>query len=68
MYTPDNWVIVKIVYNGKTIYKVLGGWYGNFVTGDSWKLNSGITSVDEDENYYYFHGYISQSLNYLGHL
>jgi hypothetical protein len=57
--TPDSWVIVKIVSgdNKDTTYKVLAGWSGGYLHGDSWKLNSGITSVEEDGDYYLFHGY-----------
>ena len=59
MYTPDNWVILKLKA-GKLdsgLYKVLAGWSGGYLDGDTWKLNSGITEVKEDENYYYFYGY-----------
>lgn len=43
-YTPDVWVIVKITPTDEApIYKVLAGWYGGYLNGDSWKLNSGIT-------------------------
>ncbi len=54
---PENWVIFKITNNGNTYYKVFGSWAGGYLTGDSWKLNSGIASVEEDENYYFFYGY-----------
>lgn len=54
-YIPDNWVIIKL----KGIdphYRVLAGWSGGYTTGDSWRLNSGITNVTEDDMYYYFSG------------
>jgi ribosomal protein L21E len=57
VYTPDNWVILKIKYGTGYFYKVLGGWSGSYLEGDSWRMNSGITSVEEDEHYYYFHGH-----------
>lgn len=54
-YTPDNWVVIKL--NGKDPhYRVLAGWSGGYTMGDSWRLNSGITKVEEDGWYYYFHG------------
>ena len=58
-YTPDNWVVLKIVHpeEPKPIYKVLGGWSGGYLNGDSWRINSGVSHVTEDEEYYYFHGY-----------
>lgn len=56
-YLPDNWVVLKITYKSKTVYKVLAGWSGGYLDGDSWKMNSGIWEVKEDDNYYYFYGY-----------
>jgi len=53
---PDHWVILQITTSQETFYKVLAGWSGGFTTGDSWKLNSGVASVEEDENFYFFHG------------
>lgn len=55
-YTPDCWVMVKIVGQGMTVYKILASWYGGFAKGDSWKLNSGITKIEEDGQCYLFHG------------
>ena len=55
-YTPDNWVIIEIPKEEKTYYKVLAGWSGGYLDGDSWRMNSGITSVEEDDEYYYFKG------------
>lgn len=57
MYTPDKWVILKIKHNEETVYKVLAGWSGSYLEGQSWKLNSGITKVKTDETHYYFEGY-----------
>ena len=56
-YTPDAWVIIKIITPQETLFKVLAGWYGGFANGDSWKVNSGITSVVETEHSYEFSGY-----------
>ena len=54
-HTPDNWVVIKI--NGDDPhYRVLAGWSGGYTTGDSWKLNSGITEVDENGKSYSFKG------------
>ena len=46
MTTPDRWVVLKIfsVSDG-TFYKVLGSWYGGYLHGNSWRLNSGIERV-----------------------
>lgn len=56
-YTPDSWVVLKMVVDGETMYKVLAGWAGSYLYGASWKLNSGITKVEEDGQCYLFHGY-----------
>ena len=56
-YTPDRWVMLKICSKGNTTYKVLAGWGGSYLHGQSWKLNSGVTKVEEDGQCYLFHGY-----------
>jgi len=55
-YTPDNWVVLKITYGEETIYKVLGGWSGGYLDGDSWRMNSGITGVEKQAYLYGFYG------------
>jgi hypothetical protein len=52
-YYPDSWKIVVIdsVKHGK-VYKVLASWYGGFTQGDSWKLSSGIESMQITEGKY----------------
>jgi len=55
-YTPDSWQLVKI--NGTDPhYRIFGSWSGGYLYGDSWKLNSGVTDVTEDDKYFYFYGY-----------
>ena len=56
-YTPDLWLVVKITSSENTLYKVFATWGGSYLYGPSWKLNSGITAVEEDSDYYYFRGY-----------
>jgi|TARA_Y100000034_G_scaffold113340_1_gene148252 endonuclease YncB( thermonuclease family) len=56
MYTPDNWVIFR-VNDDDPYYKILAGWSGGYLDGDSWRVNSGIARVTEDDDYCYFHGY-----------
>lgn len=57
-YVPDSWVIVEInsQQHGK-IQKVLAGWYGGYLYGESWKLNSGIEDVQIDGKVYNFIGH-----------
>ena len=55
MYKPDNWVVLKV--KGKDPhYRVLAGWSGSYLEGSSWRMNSGITKVEEDDKAYYFSG------------
>ena len=57
-YIPDKWLVVKI--EGKDVpltYKVFACWYGGYLNGDSWKLNSGITKVTKEDGFYLFEGY-----------
>lgn len=57
-YAPDKWVVVKI--EGKEValtYKVFACFYGGYLNGDSWKMNSGITKVTKEEDCYLFEGY-----------
>ena len=54
-HNPDNWVVIFL--NGEDPhYRVLVGWSGGYLTGDSWRLNSGITKVEEDNDSYIFYG------------
>jgi len=56
-YVPDRWMLVKITnQSGESHYRVFASWYGGYLGSDSWKLNSGVTRVDEDLNSYLFHG------------
>ena len=57
-YTPDRWVVVRIFTpeHGQ-VYKLLAGWSGSYLHGQSWKLNSGITKVEDDGDYLLFSGY-----------
>jgi hypothetical protein len=52
-YKPNRWLMVKI----DTIYKIFATWGGGYTDGDSWQLNSGVKSVTQDDDYYYFHGH-----------
>jgi hypothetical protein len=52
--TPERWVIVKLPNN---YYKVFATWAGGYLDGDRWQLNSGISKVEQDENFYYFIGF-----------
>ena len=56
-YLPDNWVVLKISpKNEAPHYRVLGGWSGGYLYGSSWRMNSGIVKVFEDDVSYTFVG------------
>jgi len=53
MTTPDRWEIIKIKDGDKDpVYKVLAGWLGGYLSGESWRLSSGLGEVIEDGDFY----------------
>ena len=55
MYNPDFWAVVKITGDDPH-YRVFGSWTGGYTYGSSWRMNSGITSVSIDNDYFLFTG------------
>jgi hypothetical protein len=55
MEHPDSWVIVQLP--SKTEYKLLAGYSGGYLYGNSWRLNSGIKSFHETDDNIVFNGY-----------
>ena len=56
-YNPDKWAIIKLEIDGVLVHKVLGGWSGGYLDGDSWRLSSGLESVETEGNYYLMKNY-----------
>lgn len=57
MDRPDQWVVIKIEREGEeTHYKIFASWLGGYLDGDSWRINSGITRVEEEGDYFKFYG------------
>jgi hypothetical protein len=54
-YTPDKWMLVKITGDDPH-YRVFGSWYGGYNGADSWRMNSGISKVIEEDDHYLFIG------------
>jgi len=50
----DNWVVMKLPEKG---YKLLTGNSGGYLDGDSWRLNSGITSMVDDGDFWLVYGH-----------
>jgi hypothetical protein len=62
-YTPDRWVVIHILPhvennhpNALAHYRVFTTCYGNYATGDTWRMNSGIVRAEEDDLFYHFYG------------
>jgi len=54
-HTPDNWVILKFkMKDGDTMRRILCGWSGGYLTGDSWRLSTEPKSVVEESDCYVF--------------
>ena len=55
-YKPHAWVIIHFKTEDAEVYKVMGGWRGGYLYGDSWRLNSGIKEVRDNGDAYEFTG------------
>lgn len=60
----DNWVVIA-VKGDNPHYRLLTGTSGGYASGSSWNLNSGITRVEEDDDFFYFFG--ASGSCYAGH-
>jgi hypothetical protein len=56
-YTPDRWLVVKIVTPTQQLYKVFATWWGGYTGSDSWQMNSGITQATLVDDTWEFKGY-----------
>ena len=57
MLIPDKWNLIKVTNDKETFYKVFASWFGSYLTGASWKINSGISHYKETKEYYDFYGH-----------
>lgn len=57
LYRPDAWVVVKITNKEEVLHKVVAGWSGSYLYGNSWKINSGIKGVTYEDGCYRFFGF-----------
>ena len=51
---PYQWVLLKLPNN---FYKIFAIWQGGYLKDFNWRINSGIKSVEQNEDYYFFCGY-----------
>jgi len=47
---PDSWVIIEVNHNGEQFQKILAGWSGSYLYGDSWRMSSPIKELHIDIN------------------
>lgn len=58
MYVPDCWAILNVEKSPNEKYRrLIAGWYGGYLDGDSWRMNSGILKVVEDGDYLDVYGF-----------
>lgn len=48
--TPDAWVVIEF---DKKWQKVLAGWSGGYLYGDSWRMSSPIVEFTSDDDFYF---------------
>jgi len=50
-YTPDKWVILRIENTEEAFYKILSGWNGGYLDSASWRLSSGILTIQKEKEF-----------------
>jgi hypothetical protein len=56
-YTPDRWMLISMKRPEGAITKILSGWYGGYLNGDSWRLSSGVTKIEDKDDHYLIHNH-----------
>ena len=51
---PDSWVILEVNHEGEQFQKILSGWSGGYLDGNSWRLSSPIREINIDVEKDYF--------------
>lgn len=48
-YTPDYWKVIKVTNNEtkEFHYRVICSWSGSYMWGSSWKISSGIETMED---------------------
>jgi len=52
--TPDSWVIIEVNHEGEQFQKILSGWSGGYLDGDSWRMSSPIKEINIKVNQDFF--------------
>lgn len=61
-YYPDKFLLVEIEYPDETIMRVFGTWSGGYLSGDTWRMNSGVNTVKTEGDMILFEGYTTGSI------
>jgi hypothetical protein len=57
LYTPEHWCILRLTDNkGNVHHRVGASWSGGYLSGKSWKINSGIVEYNIDVDAISFKG------------
>lgn len=61
VHRPNKWVILDMSFHGDQMYRILGGWSGGYLDGDSWRLGSPVVDFrveadDRDDEFIIFTG------------
>lgn len=59
IYTPDGWEMIRYFNTNedRDEYYIFGSWSGGYLDSDTWRRNSGVSEIKEDDEYYYFYGF-----------
>lgn len=55
MNIPDNWVVIKVCSEAPH-YRLVCSWYGGYIHGNSWRVNSSIVSCTKKDRHFLFEG------------
>ena len=70
MTVPEKWLVVVIENPEaeepmhRVVHKVFASWAGGYLDDDSWKMNSGIDRIMEDDKSVDFYGYSGDKGSY----
>ena len=52
---PDTWQVVKLTNreNGNIHHRLMCGWFGGYLNGDSWRMSSGIERIIDQDTHWH---------------
>jgi len=60
MYSPTGYHFLKIPSTKEPsgfIYKIMGSWDGSYLSGESWRVSSGISKIEDKGSHLYVQGF-----------